>query len=274
MEEIKEIKEIKEINQKWIDQILDNLAIDRPIFHNEQDFQFELAREISKHINNEDIKVRLEYCIGESEKDKNEDIENKEKSKDKKNRIYVDIMIIEKINNKKYNAIAIELKYKTKASNGNYEDEIFDLKDQGADDWGCYYIYNDIRRIEKLVYRKEEKGDKYYNLENMNVIKGYVIFLTNNERKYNADRKGIFKNYNLKEKNKNVIIKKGPIYYCNKENPYEDNEKANYKSIKGKPVITFDEKHEGQWSTYSNLQNRENSNLKDEIKQLVFEIEK
>jgi len=53
------IKKVEEINKEVLEQILKELAEKRPIFHNEQDFQFELANMFRKLGDN--IAVRLEY---------------------------------------------------------------------------------------------------------------------------------------------------------------------------------------------------------------------
>lgn len=278
MSKVKKINDIKDIN---INKLLEELAKERPIFHNEQDFQFELARKISEKVS-ENIKVRLEYFIGETNQknegigetnQKNEEIGKKEK--EKKNRIYIDIMIIQ--GNR---AIAIELKYKTKISEGKCKNEVFHLKDQGAVDWGCYYIYNDLKRIATLVNPTEnkpkDKQEKYYNLDNLNVEKGYVIFLTNDGEKYKKERKGIFKNYALNDQNGFVNVEIGKKYYCRKEKPYEiiEEEKVNYASVKGKKIIEFNKTNEGKWSEYSNLSKNNNDELNDIVDQLIFEVEK
>lgn len=110
MNKVKKINDIKDIN---INKLLEELAKERPIFHNEQDFQFELARKISETVS-ENVKVRLEYFIGE----KRARVAREEKQE--KNRIYIDIMIMQ--GNR---AIAIELKYKTKESKGKCKNEVF-----------------------------------------------------------------------------------------------------------------------------------------------------
>lgn len=256
MSKVKKINDIKDIN---INKLLEELAKERPIFHNEQDFQFELARKISEKVS-ENIKVRLEYFIGEKVQEK------------KNKKIYIDIMIMQ--GNR---AIAIELKYKTKESKGKCKNEDFHLKNQGAVDWGCYYIYNDLKRIETLVNLTENEQKEYCNLDNINVEKGYVIFLTNDGEKYKRKRDGIFRNYVLADENGSVKVGQGPIYYCRKEEPYgiiTEKDNIDYASVKGKKIIEFNKTNKGKWSEYSNLSKNNNDELNDIVDQLIFEVEK
>ena len=46
-----------------------------------------------------------------------------------------------------------------------------------------------------------------------------------------------------------------------------------YTSIKGKPPITFNKEHLGEWSKYSRIRKEEIKKLKDEIVyKLIFEV--
>ena len=275
---MKEIDKIEDINKEYINELLKDLAKNRPIFHNEQDFQFELAQKIKEYIKNENIVVRLEYFIGEK--------------KNIKNRIYIDIMIIQKDCGEKSNAIAIELKYKTKKSEGKCLKEKFALKDQGAVDWGCYYIHKDLKRIENLVYGNIENKEEKYNLDNIDVKKGFVIFLTNDDS-YEKKREGIFRYYSLNtnmEDNKKVIKQKGEILYGDKDKSNEENKYRledlegkyledggnlkEYKSVKGKKTITLSRTHIGEWSNYSNLKEYDTEKMDDIVDKLVFEVER
>lgn len=269
------MEKLKEINRDYISGLLDELAKTRGIFHNEQDFQFELAQKIREKINDKNVSVRLEYYIGENEG----------------HRTYIDIMIIEKGNNGKNDAIAIELKYKTKESEGYFLGEHYNLKDQGAADWGCYYIHRDLKRIEDLVvFNKNNK--KYRNLENITVKRGFVIFLTSDYDTYKKERKGIFKNYSLNpnkdENNIEKVKKEGKILYCDKkiENKYYTYKQLkdkyycpatgkfkDYSSVKGKDTIKFEKEHLGIWSPYSDLKEIDPSTkMSDKLEKLIFEV--
>ncbi len=223
-----------------LNKILSELSKSRPIFHNEQDFQFELAIKLRDFIDDADI--RLEYC--------NDFKENR--------RQYIDILII----NKEYSdCIAIELKYKTKANNtkDNYYEcgkEKFYLKNQSARDHGCYYIYNDISRMEKIM-NKKINGD-------ITVIKSFVIFLTN-DKNYKNKMSGIFKNYSLEEnKNHEAIITEGEHRYFDPKTGEEliDWNRKYPASTSGKEPIKFTTNQKGIWSDYGDK----------DFYQLVFEI--
>ena len=140
-----------------IDTVLQNLAKNRPLFHNERDFQFELAWQIKELYHCE---VRLEYYY---------------KTIDNSKRRYIDIIAFDK----SY-CIAFELKYKTKFFNGKVKNEVYNLKNQYARDLGCAYVLSDLCRLQKLIISKTEIGGRKLN-------KGYVIFLTNDENYIDID---------------------------------------------------------------------------------------
>lgn len=117
---------------------LKSLALDRPVFHTEADFQHSLAwhiREVGL-----DPRVRLEWPVPGK-------------------RIYVDIYVP----NRK---VAVELKYKTRTLELEYEGERFALRDQSAQDTGRYDFLNDVQRLEQLSELPEVQG-------------GVAILLTN-----------------------------------------------------------------------------------------------
>lgn len=277
------IDNIDNIDKNYINELLNELAESRPIFHNEKDFQFELANKIREYINNENIVVRLEYFIGESLKE----IKNKyEKSKTRRKRIYIDIMIIEKNKIGPNKAIAIELKYKTKESIGMCKNEDYELTNQGAQDWGCYDIYKDLKRIENLVYDNKDDEEEY-KPNNIVIEKGYVIFLTNDVNSYKRKRTGIFKNYALidEDNGKTVTKEEGKISYCHKEKPYKEydyenilNEHKcnNYLSVKDKRPINLEKEHYGEWSRYSKIEGKPNTEttMQDELEKLIFAVPK
>lgn len=133
-----------------IERILEELSINRPVFHNEADFQFSLAWEIQKH--HKDFGIRLEYKVPGFDKR------------------YTDIWI------KEPTPIAIELKYKPISTILEINNESFELKPQGAQDIGRYDVLKDLQRIEDIV-------SMYPNTI------GYVILLTNDHLYWDKPRK-------------------------------------------------------------------------------------
>ena len=131
-------------------EVIKTLQGKRQIFCSEADFQLEMAWVIKEMY--PDAKVRLEYVPTFNDK------------------MHIDILVF--ISNK---WIPIELKYKTKNSKkGALEDkktqEVFNLKNQGAKDIGCYLYLKDIMRIESI--KQEVKN---------NFEEGYAVFLTNDK---------------------------------------------------------------------------------------------
>ncbi len=133
-----------------IEKILEKLSSNRPVFHNEADFQFALAWEIQKQYN--EFEVRLEYKVPGFDKR------------------YTDIWIMEP------HPIAIELKYKPISTILEVNKECFELKQQGAQDLGRYDVLKDLQRIEDIV-------KKYPSTT------GYVILLTNDHLYWNTPMK-------------------------------------------------------------------------------------
>ena len=133
-----------------MEKIIEKLQGKRQIFCSEADFQLEMAWVIKEMYH--DAEVRLEYVPTFDDK------------------MHIDILVF--INNE---WIPIELKYKTKNSKkGALEDkktqEVFNLKNQGAKDIGCYLYLKDIMRIESI--KQEVKN---------NFEEGYAVFLTNDK---------------------------------------------------------------------------------------------
>jgi hypothetical protein len=125
-----------------INKILNDLSSIRPVFHSEADFQHALAWEIQKRCPK--AQIRLEINLPGFDKKE-----------------YIDIWI--KIGNKVY---IIELKYKTKKIDLEYNKEKFYLLNQGAQDVGRYDFIKDITRLERFI-------SKHKNYT------GYAIMLTN-----------------------------------------------------------------------------------------------
>lgn len=110
-----------------IDDILQGLAKQRPLFHSEADFQHALAWYVHKM--DQDITVRLELPFrsnGLSE--------------------YLDLFL-----SKGNQSIAVELKYKTRKFAFHHDAEHFNLKQQGAQDIGRYDFLADVERLERFV---------------------------------------------------------------------------------------------------------------------------
>lgn len=122
--------------------VIEKLKTRRVIFVSEVDFQLELAWTIKEEYPN--AKIRLEYCPSF---DLN---------------MHIDILVI--YDNK---WIPIELKYKTKGCIKIIDNEVFNLKNQGAKNNSCYLYLKDIERIERI----KENEEKFK--------KGYTIFITN-----------------------------------------------------------------------------------------------
>lgn len=106
---------------------LATLALRRPIFHSEADFQHALAWEIQRRY--DDAEIRLEF-----------------KPPGTPPRTYLDIWVTLGTA-----AIAIELKYKTGRLSARVSGEQFDLLNHGANDLGRYDFLKDIARVEAAV---------------------------------------------------------------------------------------------------------------------------
>lgn len=145
-------------------EIIKTLQGKRQIFCSEADFQLEMAWVIKEMYT--DAKVRLEYVPKFDDKTFND-------------KMRIDIIVF--INNE---WIPIELKYKTKNSKKEEEiidqitQEVFNLKNQGAKDIGCYLYLKDIMRIESI---KEQKIEIIKGQEKNNFKEGYAVFLTNDK---------------------------------------------------------------------------------------------
>lgn len=128
-----------------LNDVINELRKERPIFHSEADFQFSLAWKIQEL--HPDVEVRLEYTTPFK-------IHGK--------LAHIDIVVFE--NGK---AIPIELKYKTLSTVIPSKDEIFTLRNHGAQDIGRYDYLLDIERLEVC----RANWDIYE--------KGYAIMLSN-----------------------------------------------------------------------------------------------
>lgn len=155
-----EIRDINEIDESFIKKVI--VDIGRKGFCSEADFQFSLAWKLKECINNESIKIRLEYLFNKQEEH--------EKNK------YIDILLIQE--NK---WLPIELKFKKKETTITEDDgETYNLKTHGAKDGGCYNYLYDIKRIEDI--RKDKKND---------FVRGFTIMLTNDKSYLRKPRKNV-----------------------------------------------------------------------------------
>ena len=191
-----------------MEKIIKTLQGKRQIFCSEADFQLEMAWVIKEMYLN--AEVRLEYVPTFDDK------------------MHIDILVF--ISNK---WIPIELKYTTKK--GEMRDkktqEVFNLKNQGAKNIGCYLYLKDIERIEHI--KQEVKN---------NFKEGYAVFLTNDKtylkhpRKINCD----YEKFSLGD---GRIIERGePLKWARpKKN----------KDIEG--PITLEGSYKMKWNKFSNV---------------------
>ena len=196
------------MNQETINTILNNFANDGKIFSNEQEFQFEFARELDKLDEVKNVKLEiLSLSINWNEVKRLADTKQK-LNRDKKE--YTDI-VIQLINGE---FIAIELKFKTPDKICYYEsaqsDKVITMR-QGANDINAYYFIKDISRLENINER--------YFCNNIKIAKGYAIILTNcNQYRYNdLSRSSIWMNYGINDGRK---IKSGPLYFSDNKDIY------------------------------------------------------
>lgn len=145
------------VNKDWLKSIIKSFDIS---FSNEAQFQFELAWQIRKKLETENVSLEKNERVVVLEEMLNEDVKE-----------YTDIVIY--LNNEEI--IPIELKFKTEK--------------QSAVDCGCYDFCKDISRIEKLI------GDK-----NTNINKGYAIIMTNYSLYWKGPRKGsLYEEFTIKD---------------------------------------------------------------------------
>jgi hypothetical protein len=122
--------------------IIKSLAIPRPLYHSEADFQHAFAWEFHRQLPN--AAVRLELPLATSDQ----------------------VLHLDFWATSKDESIAVELKYKTRALSVQLAGERFDLANHSAQDLGRYDFIKDIQRLEQVKLHRE------------NVI-GYAILITN-----------------------------------------------------------------------------------------------
>ncbi len=110
-----------------IEHLLSGLAVRRPVFHSEADFQHELAWQIRESTG---LEIRLEFPYsGDNRR--------------------LDIWLPQK-------GVAIELKYCTRGLRSNHHEEDFALRDQSAQDTRRYDFLNDVQRLENAWTDRED----------------------------------------------------------------------------------------------------------------------
>ncbi len=134
-----------------IQEILDLLPNERPVFHSEKDFQFSLALKIKEK--NPKMKIRLEVPM-------DSDGTNKRIER-------IDMKVIDGSTE-----IGIEVKYITEELIIIIDGEQFKLKNHSANDIRCYDVLKDIQRLERFV-------------KSGSIKIGYSIVLTNVESLWN-----------------------------------------------------------------------------------------
>lgn len=135
--------------------VMNELKKERPVFHNERDFQFALAWKIKEIY--PDYIIRLEYCYPQMQNNK---------------RSYVDLVLSD--DNR---CILFELKYKTVLADifDPQMQEIYHLQNHSAQDYGCHAVLNDLSRIEKEVINGGQ-------INGRQVIGAYSILITNDKK--------------------------------------------------------------------------------------------
>lgn len=207
------------IDQNDIVKILSNLAKERPIFHNEKDFQLALAWRIHEECHN--LNVRLEKKINIQD-----DIINPTES-DR----FFDIFLFND-----QNIVIIEIKYKTSKFHYEIDGETFELKEQNARDQGRFDFIKDIIRIERAL--------DIYKSENINCL-GFSIMITNDSLYWEK-----IKNENAKFKDIDFRIHQGKTLKGVLKWKYDPSKGT----ISGReyPLILAGE-YSLNWRTYSDL---------------------
>lgn len=124
-----------------LSRVMRMLSNERPVFHSEADFQYALAWQIHKE--QPSYSLRLEYPLYPGEPD------------------HLDIWAT-----RGAEALAIELKYKTRSLHGPVGGELFWLKEHSAQDCNRYDFIKDVQRLEQFVFARDS-------------VTGYAILLTN-----------------------------------------------------------------------------------------------
>lgn len=179
------------MNKQDIENVLQTLSTRRPCFHNEQDFQFELAKEIQQHYPSAEI--RLEKPMGTLKE-------------------YLDIYI--ELNGEK---IGIELKYKTAYHKVTNRNEKFEFKNQGGHSDNRYYFVKDLERLEAFKLDKAfaimlTNDRDYYNVNRTNTPNDLNFRIHETKTIKNGKVKWLNSNSIAASNHKNITLKSD--YHC------------------------------------------------------------
>lgn len=130
------------------------LAVQRPVFHSEADFQHGLAWQL--HTEAPAAPVRLEYRPLADR------------------RMYLDIWMVTS-----EETLAIEVKYPTRATVLHVNDEKYELQNQAAHDSHHYDFWKDLARLEEVVQAYVSD----------HAVRGYAVLLTNDSVYWKPPRK-------------------------------------------------------------------------------------
>lgn len=232
------------ITEKIIREIMDAFGEEKRIFQSEAQFQFALAWELQKHIQ-DDRQVLLEMVS----------CTRKPNGNQKAKRLYSDIVLK---NNTDNSYIVLELKYKTKQDNtyGVY------LTNQGATDEGRYDYLWDIRRIELL---KKPDNDHYeYNPVLGKFMGGFAIMLTNENNYWQGNQ-----NKRKDALDSQFAIDEGKT--ISEEVDWNTTEKKDW--MRSRPQIKFDGEYTFHWNSYYDTGNTTKTGLKKEFRYLITRID-
>lgn len=125
-----------------IHDVMTQLAVERPLFHSEADFQHALAWAIHRRMQDADVRLELPHALPHRA-------------------IHLDLWV-----RHGDTALAIELKYPTRAFVADIGGEEFALKNHAAQDLLRHDFIKDIQRVEQIVAGRDG-------------VTGYAILLTN-----------------------------------------------------------------------------------------------
>lgn len=227
----------KPLNKFDLIYFMKKLAENRPIFHNEKDFQFEFAWLAKEEY---DCDVRLEYSyLTKKVNNSSDNIENK--------RCYIDIVL----QNTDNECILFELKYKTLPSfdgkpfkDGNKEE--FYLENQSGQTYGRYDVLSDLNRLETI--EKENRIGK-------TILKYFSVLLTNDveymEKPKNCNTR--YGDFALAPQHRKVINKGETL----KVKPSKNNQEKDLKK-----TLTFENEYSLVWKDYYSCGDKQSQSFK------------
>lgn len=132
-------------------EILRSLAVQRPVFHSEADFQHALAWELHSRFPEAGVRLERPFAVGE-------------------NVLHIDIAA-----QIRGELLVFELKYKTKGVVAGIGSEVFFLQDHRAQPLGRYDVWKDVMRLESLA-------------SGQSCMHCFVCFLTNDSAYWSEPR--------------------------------------------------------------------------------------